>query len=267
MHTIKLLLSFTLAIAGLANAMQEKLSITDLPKEAIQHITGFIDDKYDRSYFARTCRYLNNSVATKDKKIKINCFGKRFERAGESLPVRQLLNQLFVIIQHVVARNGNNPIKVYLNSNHLVDDLNAVSDFLTLCSRIPVSQYITTLDFSSNHMACIPKEIGGLPNLKRLDLFMNGLAKKDLVVLEKIINESLKKLRTVDLRGNKSITIQDVFQTIAHCVLHRIGVFCSQEADRSYQPTVTDLADCKTQKIFLMDEFHPMDSVCFRKSV
>jgi Leucine-rich repeat (LRR) protein len=120
-------------------------------------------------------------------------------------------------MQHIVARNGNNPLGLHLSGNNLTDDAHALSDFLYHCTQPPVGTYLTKLDLGNNQLKTIPENLKHLNNLKRLDLSNNLLKREDLQQLATYVNESLKELKIIDVSNNPSLTIGDVYNTIVNC--------------------------------------------------
>ncbi len=219
--------------------MQEQSPITQLPPHVIRNITGFIVERHDRSALAGTCRYLNDSVATDNKSLGVYCGGKR-----GTLPVSEFLDQVFAFIQHVVARQGNNLISLYLDSSDLGNNMKAVSSFLKKCSNPPIVRHLVFIDLDANKFNSLPKEIKGLTYLESLSLGYNVLGKKDLILLEKIINESLKRLEAINIDENKLLSPHDIYQTIAHCALKCITAY-HLEGWHDFEPTPEEL---KAQK-------------------
>lgn len=223
------------------NAMQQQYTITDLPQNVIRHITGLLavvhltedDDahaldlamKKNLAAFANTCRYLQASVAQEDKEIAVAC-SRNQKSVNANLPVSVFLDQVFLCLRHIVARNGNNPISLSIHASRLSDDMDAVSSFFAECSQKQIAQYITHLYLPNNELRSLPKGLQELTALKRLWISCNYLQRKDLVELEKIINESLHKMEEVDVSLN-SISLRDVYQTIAQCKLKELRTLSS----------------------------------------
>ncbi len=223
--------------------MQEQLAITDMPKEIIRHITSFVDERYDRKELASACCYLHDSVATENKELVMRCGNKR-----GALSIAEFLGRVFTGIQHIAMRQGNNPITIDLGYNDLSSDMKAVSTFLTKCSQTPIVQHIVTMYLWGNKFTTLPEEIKGFTYLKGLNLGNNALTVKDLILLEKIINESLKQLEWVNVNKNKSINPHDVYQTIGRCPLKYIAAY-HLEGGHDFKPTPEELQGCKAKEI------------------
>lgn len=266
---------FCIAILFIANslcmnAMQQKYTITDMPKEVIRQITDFLaeitldenDDnnalaakKRNLCSFASSCRYLHESVTRENKTITIKCPEQRRQRGKNTRSVSVFLAQVFLCIQHIIAREGNNPICLLLECNGLAEDTEAVSSFLSKCSQKPIVQYIAYLHLGSNKFAALPKGIDGLTELKRLWLNGNQLRKVDLYRLEEIINNSLHKLEDVNLIFN-DINLRDVYKTIARCKLRVLSValpraYYNFEGRNDEEPTAEEKAACKVETVSL----------------
>jgi len=244
MNNVKLLITILLTVVNITHAMQEQSPITQMPPNVIRHITGFLEEKTDRNALVSACHYLHDTATRENKIVRVY----RDNKNG-TLPAEQFLTQVYTCIQHIVARNGNNSIELWLGSNHLSEGMAALSIFLKKCSQQPIVQHIRQIDLGENQLHSLPQAIAGLTNLKELALYQNALNRKDLVLLEKMINKSLKKLEIVDVRCTGPLTVHDVYQTIAHCRLKRILTHCKKEKDRFYVPTPEEVAACKTDAI------------------
>lgn len=194
------------------NAMQQETSLTDLPQPVIRLISNYLVKRRDYTALAATCRYLHSSATPENVQIPIFCSDKR-----KSESARSFLDNVFICMQHIIARNGNNRIDLHLSGNNLADDMPALSDFLLRCSQPPVGTYLAILRLGDNQLHAIPEGLRSLSQLKELDLYDNLLKKEDLHVLETYINESLKKLKTIDISNNPPLKISDVYDTLAHC--------------------------------------------------
>ncbi len=247
MQDAKFWLTILSAMPILTFAMQQPPTITDMPKHIIRNITSFIAKKKYRDSLKSTCRYLNSSVTQENKIISIVCY-RRLGSKPET--AKQFLDKVFTCIQHIVAREGNNPIDICMGEP-LDDDMNALVTFLAQCSQPHIAQHIILLSIFKNRLTFLPKEIAGLTQLKELHLSDCSLGLKDLVMLEKIINKSLTKLEKLDVSYNDSITIHSVFQTIAHCKLKSISILCDKEEHYAYVPTEQELTECLAEQIVI----------------
>lgn len=141
-------------------AMQEQSPITQLPQEIIRHITSLLDEQGDCKALRSSCRYLHASVTRENKKIIMRCSKKR-----GSLSEKEFLDKVFLCIQHIVARKGNSTIDIWLELNHLNDDMNALAQFLAKCAHSSASEYITELGLEYNDLPFLPHEIGGITGI------------------------------------------------------------------------------------------------------
>ncbi len=276
MNKLKLWFIIYLTITSLAPiyTMQPQVTITDMPPDVIQHIAGYIPfdrinvicgHSRDLNALTSTCRYLHATATRKNQTVYMRC--------GHDIrtPLKDFLDQIFICIQHIIARNGNNKIYLDLSDNYLVRNISAFSTFLAQCSQPQITRHITGLSLNGNCLLHLPKEIAGLTYLQKLDLSYNNdlilakeiaglvnlkelklnnnkLKKEALVLLEKIINESLPRLETVNISANYSLRPWDVYRTIAHCALKNIYALNSA----AYHPTPEEIAACKTGEIVLV---------------
>ena len=159
--------------------MQQQYTITDMPKHIIRHITSFIEKKKYRDLLRSTCRYVNSSVTQENKIISII----RLICPRTETP-KQFWDQVYACIQHIVAREGNNPIELCIGAQ-LDGSMNAFVTFLAQCSQPQIARHITLLSIIKNRLTFLPKELAGLAQLKKLDFSNTALGFKDLVFLKK----------------------------------------------------------------------------------
>ena len=180
--------------------------LCSVPREVVQHIASFLPGRKTVFTLAATCRFLHETATVPNKKILINCdqlihsnWAKLEGRDHVPEEPKKLLPGIAACIKAIIARQGNNPISIWLGENKLGNDMESLKQFLCDCSAPEIAPYVNELDLNYNGLTYVPEEIAGLTGLKYLDLSDNVLKRvADIQVLSHLPN-----LISLDLGYNK----------------------------------------------------------------
>ena len=180
--------------------------LCSVPREIVQHIASFLPGRKTVFTLAATCRFLHKTATVPNKKILINydqlIHSNRAKLEGrDHVPEepKKLLPGIAACIKAIIARQGNNPISIWLGENKLGNDMESLKQFLCDCSTPEIAPYIQELYLNNNGLTYVPEEIAGLTGLRNLNLSSNVLKKTvDIQALSHLPN-----LVSLDLGYNK----------------------------------------------------------------
>ena len=180
--------------------------LCSVPREIVHYIASFLPGRKNVATLAGTCRFLHETATVPNKKIVINYdqrmlsnWAKPEERNHVPEEPKKLLPGIAACIKAIIARQGKNPIAIWLGENKLGSDMESLRQFLCDCSTPEIAPYIQELYLNNNGLTYVPEEIAGLTGLRNLNLSSNVLKKTvDIQALSHLPN-----LVSLDLGYNK----------------------------------------------------------------
>jgi hypothetical protein len=138
------------------------------------------------------------------------------------IPVKQQLDQVFIYLLHLVNRYTNCTLCLDLECNGLSSNVQALTNFLIQCSRAGIAEHITEINFDSNNLPYIPRELKEFSHLRRVRFADNKFTEDDVAFLM----SEFKELEEVMFSGN-SFNYTNVFHMV-HNADSPIKIFLAQ---------------------------------------